>query len=279
MSLLYSGDDNFYPVEISWVLTVARAPLTVTADNQDINHGDAMPALTYTCTGFVLGQNASVLGGSPNLSVLANANQAAGIYPIQISPGSLSSANYTFQFVPGTLTVHPRVTNVLVDWGGRQMSILNLSRDLPFVDITAVDIVFSDDVAVQEANLSLAGSSSVYTFSGFHYNSSAREASWTLPSAIGVDKLIATLDGTTTFGVRSIFGGIHLKTDFKLAFSVLPGDFNGDGVVNSQDLVGVRNEMLGTGDPSQIGWADLDGNGKVDINDYNAVRKWIGKHL
>jgi hypothetical protein len=48
-------------------------------------------------------------------------------------------------------------------------------------------------------------------------------------------------------------------------------------VVNSQDMVGVRNQLLGTISPTLFG--DINGDGKVDINDYNAVRARIGTTL
>jgi hypothetical protein len=60
---------------------------------------------------------------------------------------------------------------------------------------------------------------------------------------------------------------------------VLPGDVNGDGVVNSQDPVLVRNAILGTGDPSMIGWIDLDGSGVIDLDDFIQTRKNLGRHL
>ena len=40
---------------------------------------------------------------------------------------------------------------------------------------------------------------------------------------------------------------IGLRSDFNLGFAVLPGDVNGDGVVNSQDQVLVRNQIVGIG--------------------------------
>jgi len=45
------------------------------------------------------------LYGSPALSTTANPNSLVGNYPITITQGTLSSANYTFTFTNGTLTV------------------------------------------------------------------------------------------------------------------------------------------------------------------------------
>ena len=94
------------------------------------------------------------------------------------------------------------------------------------------------------------------------------------PATLGVDRLMMALDGAAFAADPTIS-----VNPFAAKFAVLPGNVNGDGVVNSQDMVLVRNGIQGTGDPSMIGWADLDGNGIVDINDYNAVRKNVGKHL
>jgi hypothetical protein len=82
------------------------------------------------------------------------------------------------------------------------------------------------------------------------------------------------LDGVT-FGPDPTIG----LSPFSASLSVLPGDVNGDSVVNSQDLVLVRNAILGTGDPLMIGWVDVDGNGVIDLDDFNQVRKNLGRHL
>jgi Dockerin type I domain len=64
---------------------------------------------------------------------------------------------------------------------------------------------------------------------------------------------------------------------FSRRLDVLPGDFNDDGVVNSRDIVGVRNELLGMAAITIYG--DINGDGVVDIKDYNAVRAAIGTRL
>ena len=91
-------------------LTVNRAILTVTADNKIMGYGQAVPALTYTINGFVNGENSSVVGGAPNLSTTAGPGSPTGTYPITVTQGTLSAANYTFAPQNGTLTVQSVVT-------------------------------------------------------------------------------------------------------------------------------------------------------------------------
>jgi hypothetical protein len=88
--------------------TVAKAPLTVTADSKSRLFGAANPALTATLSGFVLGQNLATSGvtGSASCTTAATATSSGGGYPITCTLGSLAAANYGFgPFVPGTLTV------------------------------------------------------------------------------------------------------------------------------------------------------------------------------
>ena len=176
---------NYTIVGQDGTLTVNPAVLTVTANNLDMNHFDAVPTLTYSISGFVNGDPSSVVTGFPTLGTSATSTSPAGFYPIAIAPGSLAAQNYTFVVVPGTLTVHPKVMDVRVDYGSTSMSLIGLTRDLPFFDITAIEIIFSDNVVVTSGNLGLTGVNvASYGFSGFSYNSATHDASWTLPTAL-----------------------------------------------------------------------------------------------
>jgi hypothetical protein len=94
--------------------TVYRAALTVTAEPKSRLYGVANPALTYTITGFANGDDASVVSGAPALSTTATASSNVGSYPITVSTGTLSAANYYFVFVSSTLTVNPVPVTVTV---------------------------------------------------------------------------------------------------------------------------------------------------------------------
>jgi hypothetical protein len=96
---------------------VTPATLTVRADDQSVQYSDALPTLTYGITGFVNGEDTSVLTGALACATVAAVNQAgqvtspAGDYPISCS-GDLADDNYTIAHAAGTLSVSAEGTVV-----------------------------------------------------------------------------------------------------------------------------------------------------------------------
>ena len=91
---------------VNGALTVSQAHLTVMALNLSKSTGTANPTLTYSISGFVNGDTAAMVSGSPLLSTTATTSSPAGSYPITVEAGSLSAANYDFpNLVSGTLSV------------------------------------------------------------------------------------------------------------------------------------------------------------------------------
>ena len=102
-------DTTDYPnsVVTTVTLTVNPAVLTVTASNKARIYGTPNPAtFPYTITGFVRGQDVSVVSGSPSLTTTATESSLAGTYPITPTIGTLAAENYTFSFASGTLTIN-----------------------------------------------------------------------------------------------------------------------------------------------------------------------------
>jgi hypothetical protein len=97
-------------------MTIGKAPLTVTADNQSMPLGGPLPALTISYTGFVNGDDASSLTPQPTAMTSANANSPAGTYPIR--PHGGSSPNYTLSYVNGTLTVAAAILTITANPAG-----------------------------------------------------------------------------------------------------------------------------------------------------------------
>jgi alpha-tubulin suppressor-like RCC1 family protein len=102
-----ASDANYSVTYTAGTVTVAPAVLTVTANNESMNFGSAVPTLTSTITGFVNGQTLATSGvtGSSACTTTATSTSTSGSYPITCGPGTLSAGNYTFVFVAGTLTV------------------------------------------------------------------------------------------------------------------------------------------------------------------------------
>ena len=106
------ASDGFYPAaSVTRTLTVNQAPLTIKADDKSRFEGVANPALTITYTGFVLGENASVLLTVPTISTTATIASPPGAYPITVS--GATAANYIITHTNGTLTVVPKQTQTI----------------------------------------------------------------------------------------------------------------------------------------------------------------------
>jgi gliding motility-associated-like protein len=98
------GDGNYNPAPpASQTLTVNKAILTFTADNQTRSYLSQNPALTWSVSGYVYSETQSVLDNLPAIQTTADQNSQVGTYPITISGGG--DNNYNFVFVAGTLSV------------------------------------------------------------------------------------------------------------------------------------------------------------------------------
>jgi YVTN family beta-propeller protein len=89
----------------TFALTVTKATLTVTANNQQRAYGQANPSLTYGIAGFQNGDTSSVITGTPTLATTAVTNSPPGGYPITVSVTGMTAVNYIFAAANGTLTV------------------------------------------------------------------------------------------------------------------------------------------------------------------------------
>lgn len=101
------ASDGFYPAaSVTKPLAVAKAALTITADNKTKFEGLVNPALTATYNGFVPGETAAALLTPAVLTTTAVTASTPGTYPITVN--GATSNNYTISFVNGTLTVIPK---------------------------------------------------------------------------------------------------------------------------------------------------------------------------
>jgi len=84
-------------------LTINAATLTISALPSSKVYGDPLPAFGVGYSGFVLGQNASVLSGTLMFTTATTPTSPVGSY--FVTPGGLTSTNYAIVFVAGILNV------------------------------------------------------------------------------------------------------------------------------------------------------------------------------
>ena len=104
---------------------INKVTLTVTADNKTKIYGMPNPPLTASYNGFVGGENTNVLSSPVVLNTTATTTSGAGQYPITAS--GAAAANYTPQYVNGTLRVvsAPQLTIASVSVNGTQQYVVS----------------------------------------------------------------------------------------------------------------------------------------------------------
>jgi gliding motility-associated-like protein len=102
--ILSGGSDNNYDLTlVNGTLEIEKAPLTITVDDKTRVYGGSNPDLTISYSGFVLGQDQSVLDTLPVAETDANADSDAGNYDINVS--GAAAKNYSIIYNKGTLNI------------------------------------------------------------------------------------------------------------------------------------------------------------------------------
>ena len=94
-----------------WVqVTINPAPLTITANDASMTYGGQVPSMGVSYTGFAPGDDVSKLSSPATATTTVISASAVGTYPI--TAGGAQASNYTFTYVPGTLTIGPAALTV-----------------------------------------------------------------------------------------------------------------------------------------------------------------------
>ncbi|HEV2279211.1 MAG TPA: choice-of-anchor D domain-containing protein [Acidobacteriaceae bacterium] len=106
-----AAGNGYTGASLTQSFNITAAPLTVTANSFTIAYGQALPSLTYAFGPLVNGDSLSTaVSGTPSLATTAAPFSSPGAYPITVSPGTLTAANYAFDLIGGTLTISPATT-------------------------------------------------------------------------------------------------------------------------------------------------------------------------
>ena len=110
----YGSDDCYLVVnQRIGTLTVEKALLTITAEDNSITYGDVPAASGVTGTGFVSSEDIEDLAGE--LTYSYNYEQFGNVGTYKITPSGVTSNNYEITFADGTLTVDAKPITVTAD--------------------------------------------------------------------------------------------------------------------------------------------------------------------
>ena len=137
---------------------ITKAPLTITADNQSKTYGASNPLLTISYSGFVNGEDVSVIT-EPLISTSTVTGSDAGTYPITLSGGD--ATNYTLTLADGVMTVNKATLTVTAD--NKVKSYGDFNPTLTFV---IAGFIGTDDKSVIDVTPSVTTTASQTTNAG-----------------------------------------------------------------------------------------------------------------
>lgn len=109
-----TGEAKNYNMDfIDGTLTINKVPLSITPNPASRKYGDANPEFSYTASGFVNGENESVLTSKPVISTTATNNSGVGTYPI--TAAGAQATNYNISYGTSELTITKRDLYVTCD--------------------------------------------------------------------------------------------------------------------------------------------------------------------
>jgi hypothetical protein len=194
---------------------------------------------------------------------------AAGPYSVTATVSALSTS---FSLTnTAVVPTGPTVVSYSVLWGVDSYNVIGTPRNrLPW-QITGIQVVFSAPITTGNVN-SLSGTGVTTTgLSGLGTNT----LTWTV-SPLALGNFPTALAGSGVNALKDAGGnGLTAGAGFSQNLKILYGDFNDDGVVNSQDFT-----LVNAARSSAYNiFADMNGDGVVDATDVQVVRTREGTSL
>jgi uncharacterized repeat protein (TIGR03803 family) len=123
-------------------INVTKAVITVTANDQTMTYGSAVPELTASYSGFVNGETSAVISGAPTITTTGSQTSNVDNYVINVSAGTLSATNYSFSYTSGTLTIEKASLTATANDKTKVYNTVN-----PVLDIAYSGFVNGDNVS------------------------------------------------------------------------------------------------------------------------------------
>ncbi|WP_370087979.1 choice-of-anchor tandem repeat GloVer-containing protein [Ekhidna sp.] len=228
-----NSTSEFFYTSDTISLTIEKAPLTVTVDDQSKVYGEANPEFKVSYTGFVNGEDAGSLTTIPTANTLADESSEVGTYAITASGGT--SENYAFTYVDGIMTVEEASLTVAAD-----DHLINEGEALPELTITYSGFVNGEDanslISKPVATMGITDTNTAGTFTisvsgGVSDNYVFKYVSGTLTI-----KQVLGLDGQETITVYPNPAVDYIKIDSRHVKKVELYDLRGTKALTSDDV-------------------------------------------
>lgn len=126
------GDESF-TANVVYRYSITPVALTVKATNLSREYGEENPHVSFSYSGFINGEDESVIEELPVASTTATSRSDVGDYTINVSGGS--ARNYSFVYEPGTLTITKTPLTAKVDDSSRQYGTNNPAFTVSFTGL------------------------------------------------------------------------------------------------------------------------------------------------
>lgn len=307
VSATQEGNSDYKAFNKSFALTVAKAPLTITAQNCSKNVGEENPALTVKYEGFVLNEDETVLSTQPTVQTEATTDSPIGTYRIWVS--GAEADNYDITFVNGTLTVvnEAAMKNVLVienisSRSGVQFVLPVEMRNEDNITAIQFDMTLPAGVTITKNSkgkyvvdktdrcadhtLSTSQSGEVNIYRVLLYSNEVENIDGHQGAVVNVrleasdeieagnyDITISNINLTRADEVKITPASVTCTLTIS---NSIPGDANGDGDIDVTDIVTIANYILGRASGTvDLASADVNGDGDIDVTDIVAVANII----
>jgi hypothetical protein len=157
--------------------------------------------------------------------------------------------------------------------GGINVPLGGTTQRLPWSNLNQVSMTFDEDMAVVPGSLLVNGVNATnYGVESVTYDYATFTATWTLANPLPNDRVTLSLASSAADLVGNSVEGTTNATVL-----ALPGDVNQSGVVDQADFrASFDAQFRGIGSPGYSVLLDTDGNGAVNIQDWQNVHVAIG---
>lgn len=241
--ITFSNTEQEFLAEVPYSYTITPGSLTAHVKDVSKVYGDANPQFQTEYTGFIAGEDESVLTNKGTYSTSATASSSVGTY--SVTQSGAVAPNYTLQYAPGTLTV----TKAPLTMTPRNKTMTYGDR-LPTFDVEYVGLKNNEmkptwttepSITTTASSTSYAGTYPITITNGVakNYNVTFNQGTLTINKAA---LTTTTLDATREYGDEN--------PDFKFSYSGLK---NGEtapewAVAPSFASAATKNSPVGTYD-------------------------------